>query len=255
VTGASAGIGRELASVFTAHGFDLVVVARRAAELESLAASLRASHKVDVAVVALDLTAPSAPQDLFEIVRRQGIDVDVLVNNAGVTAHGDFCDIPLDSHLRLIQLNITALTALTHLFLRPMLERRCGRVLNVASISAFHPFPTLASYAASKAYILSFSEALAMELSGTGVTVTAVCPGFTGTTMVRTESATTGRAAALPTFVIGDPAQVAREAYDACLRGDVVQVNGLVNQVASFWLQHQPRWLGRRIAGWIRQRE
>jgi hypothetical protein len=253
ITGASAGIGRELASVFAGHGFDLVVVARRAPELESLALSLRAGHGVDVSAVALDLTRPSAPRTLFETVRRRGIDVDVLVNNAGVSAHGDFADISLDSHMRLIQLNISALTALTHLFLRPMLERRRGRVLNLASVSAFQPVPTIAAYAASKAYVLSFSEALAVELRGTGVTVTAFCPGFTDTAMVRTESVSTGRAAPLPGLVVGSPAQVAREAYAACLRGDAVQVGGLLNQVATFWMQHQPRWLGRAIGGWIRQ--
>lgn len=253
ITGASAGIGRELASVFAGHGFDLVVVARREPELETLAASLRAGHGVDVSVVALDLAKASGPRTLFETVRRRKIGVDVLVNNAGVTAHGDFADISLDSHVRVIQLNISALTALTHLFLRPMVERGHGRVLNLASVSAFQPVPTIAVYAASKAYVLSFSEALAVELSGTGVTVTAFCPGFTETTMVHTESATTGRAAPLPGLVVLDAAQVAREAYAACLRGDAVQVSGLLNQVATFWMQHQPRWLGRTIGGWIRQ--
>ncbi len=253
ITGASAGIGRELASVFAGQGFDLVVVARRGPELETLAASLRSRHGIDVSAVALDLTRPSAPRALFETVRRRKIDVDVLVNNAGVSVHGDFADISLESHVHLIQLNISALTALTHLFLRPMIERRRGRVLNVASVSAFQPVPTIAVYAASKAYVLSFSEALAVELRETGVTVTAFCPGFTETTMVHTESVTTGRAAPLPGLVVGDAAQVAREAYEACLRGDAVQVGGLLNQVATFWMQHQPRWLGRNIGGWIRQ--
>jgi short-subunit dehydrogenase len=179
--------------------------------------------------------------------------VDVLVNNAGVSAHGDFTDISLASLMRLLQLNVSALTALTHLFLRPMVERHRGRVLNLASVSAFQPVPTLAVYAASKAYVLSFSEALAVELSGTGVTVTAACPGFTETTMVHTESVTTGRAAPLPGLVVGDAAQVAREAYEACLRGDAVQISGLLNQVATYWMQHQPRWLGRTIGAWIRQ--
>jgi hypothetical protein len=253
ITGASAGIGRELASVFAAHGFDLVVVARREPELETLAAPLRTEHGVDVSVVAVDLAEPSAPRAVFETVRRRKIDVDVLVNNAGVTALGDFADISLDSQMRLIQLNISALTALTHLFLRPMVERRRGRVLNLASVSAFQPVPTIAVYAASKAYVLSFSEALAVELRGTGVTVTACCPGFTQTTMVRTESVTTGRAAPLPGLVVGDAAQVAREACEACLRGDAVHVSGLLNQLATTWMQHQPRWLGRAIGGWMRQ--
>jgi short-subunit dehydrogenase len=154
VTGASAGIGRELAAVFARNGFDLVVVARRAPELESLAGRLRAAHQAAVDVVALDLSEPSAPRELFETVQRHGIQVDVLVNNAGMTAHGDFADIPLDRQLSVIQLNVATLTALTHLFVGPMIERRRGRVLNVSSISAFQPMPTIAVYAASKAYVL-----------------------------------------------------------------------------------------------------
>lgn len=254
ITGASAGIGRELAGVFAGRGFDLVVVARRTGELETLAESLRAEHGAGVTVVTRDLSRPSAPQRLFETVRREGIDVEVLVNNAGASAYGDFTDIPLERHLALVQLNIAALTALTHLFLPAMIARGHGRVLNVSSVSAFQPVPTIAVYAATKAYVLSLSEALAVELRGTGVTVTACCPGFTETAMVHTESVTTGRAAALPGLLVGDAAQVAREAFEACMRGDAVHVDGLINQAATLWMQHQPRWLGRAIAGWVRQR-
>jgi hypothetical protein len=253
ITGASAGIGRELASAFAAHGYDLVVVARREAELKALAASLHEQHGVEVAVVARDLTDPSAAASILDAVTHRGIEVDVLVNNAGSSAHGDFADIPLERHLRLLQLNVTALTALTHLFVRPMIERRRGRVLNISSVSAFQPVPTLAVYAASKAFVLSFTEALAVELTGTGVTATACCPGFTATRMVRTKSATTGRAAGLPSLVIGDPKDVAREAYEACIQGDALQVTGLLNQAATLWMQHQPRWLGRTIGGLVRQ--
>lgn len=254
ITGASAGIGLELAEAFAGRGFDLVVVARRARELKRLAASLRTTHGVEVEVVALDLCRPSAPHALFEAVRRQRIEVDVLVNNAGASAVGQFTDIPLDRQLALIQLNAGAVTALTHLFLPAMIERGHGRVLNVSSMSAFQPVPTIAVYAATKAYVLSFSEALAVELRGTGVTVTACCPGFTETPMVHTPSTTTGREASLPGFVVGDAKQVAQEACEACLRGDAVHVSGLVNQAATLWMRHQPRWLGRAIAGWMTQR-
>ena len=253
ITGASAGIGRELAAVFAEHGFDLVVVARRRQELETLAESLKAGHGIKVTVIALDLTTPGAPQTLFETVQQQGIAVDVLVNNAGINFHGDFKDILLENHLSLIQLNISALTALTHLYLRPMVERGYGRILNVASTSAFQPFPNLAVYAASKAYVLSFSEALSVELKETGVTVTALCPGFTETTMLHTESATTGRPVSLPSLVVGDAAQVARDGYQACIQGEAVQVSGRLNQLATFWMQYQPRWLGRTIGGWLKQ--
>ncbi len=251
ITGASSGIGRELAKVFAEHGFDLVVVARRQQELETLASSLQALHGIAVTVIASDLTVPQAPQALFQAVQQQGITIEVLVNNAGINFHGDFKDIALENHLELVQLNISALTALTHCHVRTMVERGHGRILNVASISAFQPVPTLAVYAASKAYVLAFSEALAVELRGTGVTVTALCPGFTDTPMLRIVSATTGQPAPLPSFVIDAAAQVARAGYQACMAGEAVQVSGLVNQLATPWMQHQPRWLGRTIGGWL----
>ena len=253
ITGASAGIGRELAIVFAEQGFNLVVVARRRHELDTLAADLKSDHGIEVTVVATDLTVPAAPYTLFETVQRQGIEVDVLVNNAGINFYGDFKDISLENHLSLIQLNIGALTALTHLCMRPMVERGYGRILNVASISAFQPIPTIAVYAASKAFVVSFSEALAVELRETGVMVTALCPGFTETAMKYIESATTGRPASLPSFAVSDATQVARAGYQACMQGEVVQVSGLINQVATLWMQHQPRWLGRTLGGWFKQ--
>ena len=134
-----------------------------------------------------------------------------------------------------------------------MVERGHGRILNVASASAFQPIPTITVYAASKAFVVSFSEALSVELRETGVTVTALCPGFTETAMKYIESATTGRPASLPPLVVGDAAQVARAGYQACMQGEVLCVSGLINQVATFWMQHQPRWLGRTISGWFKQ--
>lgn len=255
ITGASAGIGRELVKVFAEHGFALVIVARRQAELESLADSLRAAHGIAVTVIASDLTTPQAPQDLFQAVRQRSLDVEVLVNNAGINFHGDFKDIALEDHLKLLQLNITALTALLHLFVRPMVERGHGRILNVASLGAFQPVPTLAVYAASKAYVLSLSEALAVELSGTGVTVTALCPGFTETAMMDIVSATTGRPTPVPSLLIAETAQVAREGYQACMQGEAVYVSGRVNQLAALWMQYQPRWLGRAIGGFFTRQQ
>jgi short-subunit dehydrogenase len=254
ITGASTGIGRELAKIFAEHGFNLVVVARRQDQLETLANSLRTAHGIEVTVIASDLTATRAPQTLFELVQRQGIAIDILVNNAGINFHGGFKDISLENHLELLQLNVVALTALTHLWVKSMVERGYGRILNVASLSAFHPVPTLAVYAASKAYVLSFTEALAMELRGTGVTATALCPGFTDTAMLNIVSATTGRPTGVPSLLIGDPVQVAREGYQACLRGETIHVSGQLNQLAAFWLQYQPRWLGRALASFLTRR-
>ncbi len=247
ITGASAGIGRELAHVFAENGFDLVIVARNQAALHALADSLRTTHGSAVTVIPCDLRETQAPQTLFYTVRQQGLHIDVLVNNAGVSFHGDFPDIALEDHLALLQLNIVALTALTYLFLQPMLQRGEGRILNVASLSAFQPVPTLTVYAASKAFVLSLTESLAMELHETGVTITALCPGFTATAMLKIASATTGAPTPLPSLVVGDPLQVARDGYRACINGEPICVSGRINQLASLWLQYQPRWLGRWV--------
>ena len=254
ITGASTGIGQELAKEFAAHGFDLVVVARRQNKLETLASLLRAAYGIEVTVIASDLTTPQAPQTLFQAVQQQGITVEVLINNAGINFHGDFKDVILENHLELLQLNIVALTALTHLYVRPMVERGHGRILNVASLAAFQPIPTLGVYAAAKAYVLSFTEVLAAELRGTGVTATALCPGFTDTAMMNIVSATTGQPTPVPFFLISDPAQVARDGYQACLGGETVHVSGRINQLAALWVQYQPRWLGRVISGFLTQR-
>jgi short-subunit dehydrogenase len=255
ISGASAGIGRALAKVFAEHGFDLVVVARRQDELETLANSLQIAHGIEVTAITSDLTAPQAAQNLFQAVQRRGIHVEVLVNNAGINFHGDFKDITLEDHLELLQLNIVALTALTHLYVRPMVEHGHGRILNVASLGAFQPVPTLGVYAASKAYVLSFTEALAVELAGTGVTVTALCPGFTDTAMMTIASATTGHPTPVPSLLIANAAQVAREGYQACMQGETVHISGRVNQLVALWMQYQPRWLGRAVGGLVTRRE
>ncbi|MEZ5583306.1 MAG: SDR family oxidoreductase [Candidatus Competibacteraceae bacterium] len=248
ITGASAGIGLELAKVFAAHKHNLVLVARSQNRLETLAEDLRNDYGIQVIVLPADLTEPHAPQTLFETLRQQAIAVDILVNNAGVNFHGHFKDIALDNHLQLVQLNVIALTQLTHCFLPPMVERGQGHILNVSSISAFHPVPTLSVYAATKAYVLSLTEALAVELRGTGVSVTALCPGFTATTMLDIESSTSGHSTPIPDFLISDPVTVAGR-YEACLRGDTVHVSGFVNKVITHWAKHQPRWLQGVLSG------
>jgi len=181
ITGASGGIGYELAKLFAADHYDLVLVARSAGKLGQIADELQGQHGISIKVISLDLTAAPAPQFLFDQLQREGIAVEILVNNAGYGKFGEFAKIPLEESLAQIQLNITALSHLTKLFLAPMLERRAGRILNVASTAGFQPGPLMAVYYATKAYVISFSEALANELSGTGVTVTCLCPGATDT--------------------------------------------------------------------------
>jgi short-subunit dehydrogenase len=183
VTGASEGIGRELARVFASERFDLVLVARGRDKLEALAGELATRHGVRAEAIAIDLSEPRAPSQLFDETRRRGLHVDILVNNAGVMEFGSFVDTPLERLAAMVSVNVGALTALTRLYVEPMIVARHGHLLNVASTGAFLPIPSLAAYAATKAYILSLSEALSEELHDTGVTVTVCCPGFTHTHM------------------------------------------------------------------------
>ena len=151
ITGASSGIGKELAQIFAAEGYHPVLVARRRDKLEELAQELKALHGSKVTVLPADLADPKTPRAIFESLRDHRIDIEILVNDAGVAFEGDFAAVALDDHLRLLQVNVVALTALTRLFLPPMLERGRGRILNVASVDGFLPIPSLAGYAAPKA--------------------------------------------------------------------------------------------------------
>lgn len=248
ITGASAGIGLALAEEFAAKGHPLVLVARSADKLKSIAAELQERHGVACEWIAADLSRPQAPQELFESCQRRGLQVDILVNNAGVLWEGEFDSITLENHLGLLQVNIAAPTALAHLFLKPMLERGAGRILNIASTSSFNPVPSLATYAASKAYLLSWGEALGLETRGRGVTVTTVCPGFTETAMIAQEGR---KPMTLPLVPNLTPEQVARESYEACMAGKALQINGLMNRLAVQGMKYQPFWLRREMVGLI----
>src|SRR6185437_5799013 len=176
---ASSGIGYALARVFAQHGYDLVLVARRREALEALASELSSQFHISAQVLTQDLSAIDAPLEISEELHRRGILVDVLVNNAGFGIQGPFVEADETTQLQVMQVNIVALTRLTRLLLPGMLQRGYGRILNVASTAAFLPGPLMAIYYASKAYVLSFSEAIANELAGTGVTVTVLAPGPT----------------------------------------------------------------------------
>jgi hypothetical protein len=254
ITGASSGIGEALARCFARDGHRLVLVARGADRLQALAAALRADHGTRADVLPADLAQPGAAAALAAALRRRRRTVDVLVNNAGVLEQGAFCDITAERQQRLIALNVGGLTEMLAAFVPPMRQRGRGRVLNVASIAAFQPLPGLASYAASKAYVLSLSESLAEELRGSGVTVTALCPGITATAMLSGATADNARLADLPSFLIGDVDAVAAEGYRACLAGEAIVVPGVINRAATLAAGATPRWLMRRIAGALRRR-
>ena len=240
VTGASSGIGRELARVFAEHGHDLVVTARRRDRLDELAAELGA--RVRVEAIAANLATRNGMATLKKGLAACGLEVDVLVNNAGAGASGEFAAMDAPKSLSLIDLNVRALTDLTHHVLPGMIERGRGRILNVASVAAFQAMPGMSVYAASKAFVLSFTEALSEELAGTPVTVTALCPGLTRTEMVDDLQAA-------PDFMFASAADVALEGYRACLAGEVIRVPGVANQALVTWLQYQPRWLKRFLSG------
>lgn len=254
ITGASSGIGEALARRFARGGHSLVLVARNAARLEALAASLESSPGITVFVQVADLRRPEAARTLAAALKRRRVDVEVLVNNAGVLHPGPFTATPARRHQEQIDLNVGALTAMLAQFVPPMCRRGHGRVLNVASIAAFQPVPHLATYAATKAFVLSLSEALAIELQGHGVSVTALCPGITATHMLGAATAANARLSALPGFLIGDATQVADEGYRACMQGAAICVPRSVDEALTLASRTAPRWLLRRLSAALARR-
>jgi short-subunit dehydrogenase len=249
ITGAWSGIGAALARRFARAGFNLVLVARSADKLKALATALSDTFGVETRVVSADLAHPEAAKKLATSMKRARRSIDVLVNNAGVLEHGPFVKMHAARHRELIDLNVAGVTAMLAHFLPPMVSRRRGRVLNVASIAAFQPVPLLATYAATKAYVLSLTESLSEELKGTGVSVTALCPGITDTHMLAAARRTSKELAKLPGFVVGAAEAVADEGFDACLRGKVICVPGALNHAAALAAGATPKWLLRRVSG------
>jgi uncharacterized protein len=250
VTGASMGIGEELARIFAADGRDLVLVARSEDKLRSLAQELERAHGVTAHVVPADLTDPSAPAGIFASLERKGLQLDYLVNNAGFGATGAFAELPLQQQMNMLQVNIDALVALTHLALQGMLARKKGRILNIASTAGFQPGPDMAVYYATKAFVIMFSEGIAEEVKTGGVTVTAHCPGATATSFTDTA----GNAKSILFKLGAAPAdKVARHAYRAMMKGRVVAIEGLLNRLAAFSVRFSPRAMVRKIARWMNQ--
>jgi len=248
VTGASAGIGKELARVLSVD-HDLILSARREPELRTLAAEL--SH-ASCRIIPIDLANPIGPQSLFDAVAAMGLTVDVLVNNAGFGDLGPFADADLGKMLRMIQVNATALTELTGLFLPGMIARQRGGILNVGSVAGFQPGPLMAVYYATKAYVNSFSEALSNEVAGTGVTVTCLCPGPT-----RSEFATVAGMEQTEVFTVGsvaDAHSVAVAGVRALRRSKRLIVTGFRNRVLLFAERFLPRGLVIRAVHWMQSR-
>ncbi len=245
ITGASFGIGLEFARIFAREGYNLVLVARSADRLRQLASELEKAHSTRSLILATDLTEPGAPAYILDQTTRADIQVDVLVNNAGFGQYGLFAENDLEECLRQIQLNVTTLTHLTRLYLPAMISRESGGILNVASAAAFMPGPLMAVYFATKAYVLHFSEALADELSGTGVTVTCLCPGATATEFHKRANATGMR---FLKFGSMDAHTVAEDGYRALMAGKPVVISGFRNWLLAQSVRFSPRRLVTAIA-------
>ncbi len=249
ITGASAGIGLALARRMAADGWDLALTARNLAALEAVAGDVRDKFGVRTVVVPADLADPDGPARVEEELRRADFDVDFLVNNAGFGTWGPFVEQSLASQLSMLQVNVHALTELTHRFLSGMRERRRGRILNVASTAAFQPGPDMAVYFASKAYVLHFSEALGHELRGTGITVTTLCPGPTETEFQDRAGMTDTRVGANPLMMEVGP--VAEAGYRGALDGRSSVVPGAANRIGSLLPRFTPRRLVRVATAYI----
>lgn len=248
VTGASSGIGAELARVYARRRHNLILVARRKQRLDALARELR-GEGAQVRVLPMDLSRQNAAGELFDRVGALDLHVDVLVNNAGVSYSGPF--VAMDPSLvdNMLQLDVATLAKLTRLFAAPMVAAGGGSILNVASTTSFLPVPGMSLYAAGKAFILSFSEALSEELKGSGVSVTALCPGPTDTEMVDLTRGIAETADRIPSLVLASAREVAEQGFAAAERGEVICIPGVTNRVTALFMQSQPRWLVRRLGG------
>ena len=238
VTGASSGIGLDLARVLAKDGYDVVLVARNVAKLEQVASDVRKSG-VNAHVITSDLAKPHAAVDLVAELNRRRLEIDVLVNNAGYGVVGPFADNDLERELEMIQVNVVALVELTKLLLRPMIARQRGHILNVASTAAFQPGPLMAIYYATKAFVLSFTEAIADELRDSAVTVTALCPGPTQTGFAEVANMTASRL-----FTMMRPMssqKVAEAGFRGMMRGKRIVIPGLKNKLLMQSLRVSPR--------------
>ena len=251
ITGASGGIGYELALLFARDGFDCIVVARSQDKLKELAIRIEREHHVKTLVIVKDLSRASAIDEIYEEVTAAGLAVDVLVNNAGFPVFGLFVETDLQTELEMLQVNVIALTALTKLFLKGMVERRGGRILNLASTAAFEPGPLMAVYYASKAYVLSFSEALANELRGSGVTVTALAPGPTRTGFQKRGQLEDSR---LVQGEIADAASVALAGYRGLMAGKTIVIPGFSNKLIPWIVRVSPRGVVTRVVRRMQER-
>jgi short-subunit dehydrogenase len=238
ITGASSGIGRALAHLFAADGFGLVLAARRESTLEALAIELGTAYRVPIRFFAVDLSTHDGPDLLHADLLHAGVRIDVLVNNAGFGLQGSFVELSLERQLQMMTLNMTSLTVLTRLLVPQMVHRRRGGVLNVGSTAGFQPGPFMAVYYATKAYVVSFSEALGDELKDSGVIVSCLAPGPTETGFAEHAGVTNARLFRGDTMTAE---QVARIGYEGWKRGESLVIAGRRNRISQMLVRVLPR--------------
>lgn len=239
ITGASSGIGLELARIHASKGDDLVLVARNKSKLDELKIEFENQYKVNVYTIGKDLSASNSAQEVYDETSEQNIQIDYLINNAGFGDFGMFIEADWDKELQMINLNITTLTQFTKLYLKDMMNRGSGKIMNVASVASFQPVPIMAVYSATKAYVLSFSEAVNNEVRDKGITITALCPGLTESgfqAAAAMEESKLVKGKKLPTSK-----EVAEYGYDSMMKGKAVVIHGLMNYLLASAVRFVPR--------------
>lgn len=242
ITGASSGIGKALAYEFAAHGDNILLIARNKNALENIAADITEKYKIKVRHFPIDLTGDNSAEKVKNFCSENALDVKILINNAGMGAQGNFTDISLERQEQIINLNISAVTKMCHAFLPDMKKKKSGKIVNISSTTAFMPLANEAVYAASKAFILSFSQALYEELKPFGVTVCTLCPGVTNTDFFKSADFT------LDKFKGADPADFAKFAYKKIAAGKALSVHRFSNRIISVWARLSPRGTVRRTS-------
>lgn len=246
ITGASEGIGRCFAEEFAKQGHDLILVARNQEKLTELASRLQIQHAIKTTTYPADLTTPGAVETLLKQIEQDGHQVDILINNAGVMCVDDFVSCDFSRLQNLLRLNIEALVEMTHAFLPALVSSGAGKIVNIASVASFIPTPKFAVYGASKAFVLSFSEALMEETKHTGVSVHCICPGFTDTKML---TAGNGLEALIPQFMKVTPESLVADAYQSIMKGEAIYIDKLHNKLLVQWAKWYPRFIVRGVSG------
>lgn len=245
ITGAASGIGYQLTQIFARHSYNLVLVDKNEEKLTEILDEFPQKFGIFVKVFTQDLSIPTSPEEIFTELQQASIKIDVLINNAGFGTYGAFNETDLNIELKMLQVNIVSLTHLTKLFLKDMVEQNYGKILNVASAAAFQPGPLMAVYFATEAYILSFSEAIANELEGTGVSVTVLCPGLTASEFQRTAAMKDSKIARLKRMM--ETETLAKIGYRGLMTNKTVVVPGMRNKILTESVRFTPRNLVTKV--------